>query len=456
MNPHDTNFFGTSTLGPNLFGTDGIRGTAGQGLFVEEKLIAIGKALGRWACERYGDAPHILLIHDTRISADDVKTALMRGLLTAPIGVYDGQVLPTPAAAHLMRQATPKFSAAIIISASHNPYQDNGIKIIDAASGKLALADELRISELSYEELARKQITTAQLVGHKQLFTEAAARYCAAICQLFPANFLQGKKIVLDTAHGATYQVAPEIFTKLGANVITINHTPNGYNINEKCGALHLEQLQAAVIQETADIGFAFDGDGDRLMTVTANGTIKDGDDVLALLSNHPTYATTKHIVGTIMSNEGLANYLAQRGKTLLRTPVGDKYIAERLATDNLLLGGEPSGHSIVRDLVATGDGILVALKVLETIALTDNKNFETFTKYPQLTTNLIVTTKEDLTREPFAGYIRTVKNGLSSGRIEVRYSGTEPVLRIMAEADTVEHAQAACQQLAYYFSHHA
>ncbi len=451
MNPHNTNLFG-----PNLFGTDGIRGTVGSGFFVPETLTALGRALGRWACERYGKAPNILLIHDTRISADEVKTALMRGLLTAPIEVYDGQVLPTPAAAHLMRQATPKFSAAVIISASHNPYQDNGIKIIDAASGKLALADELRISELSCEELTRKQIPEPELVGHKQLFTDAAARYCAAICQLFPADFLRGKKIVLDTANGATYQVAPEIFTNLGANVTTINHTPNGYNINEKCGALHLEQLQAAVVQETADIGFAFDGDGDRLMTVTANGTVKDGDDVLALLSNHPTYATTTHIVGTIMSNQGLAHYVAQRGKTLLRTPVGDKYIAERLATDKLILGGEPSGHTIVRDLIGTGDGILVALRVLEALMLTGNNNFETFTKYPQITTNLVVTKKEDLTREPFAGYIRTVKNGLSSGRIEVRYSGTEPVLRIMAEADTVEHAQAACQQLAHYFSHHA
>jgi len=156
------------------------------------------------------------------------------------------------------------------------------------------------------------------------------------------------------------------------------------------------------------------------------------------------------------MSNEGLARFLKVRKKQLLRTQVGDKYVADRLLTEQLVLGGEPSGHIILRDLVATGDGILVALKVLETIALTDNKNFETFQKYPQITTNLIVTKKEDLTCEPFSGYIRTVKNGLSSGRIEVRYSGTEPVLRIMAEADTTEHAQAACQQLAHYFSHHA
>lgn len=437
------NLFGT-----NLFGTDGIRGTVGTAPFIEDHLITIGKAIAHWAITRYGEHPRLLMVYDTRISAGFVTSALTTGLLQFPITVVDAGVLPTPAAAHLMRSS--KFNAALIISASHNPYQDNGIKIMDAQSGKLTLADECMISELITKGV---DAHASQGYGKKELWNQGAEQYCTIIEQQFAPQLLAGKKIVLDTAHGATYHVAPAIFSKLGATVLTINNTPDGYNINEQCGALHLEQLQKTVLEHKADIGFAFDGDGDRVMTVTADGTLKDGDDVLALLSTHPTYATTAAVVGTIMSNEGLVQFLDERGKKLLRTPVGDKYIAERLTNERLTLGGEPSGHTILHDVIGTGDGILVALKVLETLELTGNTHFETFTKYPQVIKNVRVTQKPDLSQEPYASYIQNAQK-IIAGRILVRYSGTEPVLRIMVEAHTAQEAHAACQQLAQQFTH--
>lgn len=437
------NLFGT-----NLFGTDGIRGTAGKELFVEEKLLTIGKAIARWACMTYGSNPRLLLIHDTRISAGFVKSALKTGLLQFPLTVVDAGVLPTPAAAHLMKQDRP-FHAALIISASHNPYQDNGIKIIDARTGKLSLTDELIISELIMHGVAPR----LQTYGQEEFYPQATEHYCAQLKTHVTPHFLEGKKIVLDTANGATAQVAPQIFTMLGAHVITINNAPNGYNINEQCGALHLEHLQKTVLEHHADIGFAFDGDGDRVMAVNGQGQVKDGDDILALLLAHPDYQATKAVVGTVMSNEGLAHFLQTRRKMLIRTKVGDKYVAEQLAAELLLLGGEPSGHIILRNIIGTGDGILVALKVLETIVQTGNNTFETFAKYPQAMKNITVTTKHDLSKEPFATKLEAVQNTLPAGRILVRYSGTEPVLRIMTEADTLEHAQAACQELAHYFS---
>lgn len=440
---------GPHTSVTNLFGTDGIRGTAGKGLFVEEKLLTIGKAIARWACMTYGANPKLLLVHDTRISAGFVKSALKTGLLQFPLTIVDAGVLPTPAAAHLMNEQSRPFHAALIISASHNPYQDNGIKIMDAATGKLSLADELIISELIMNGVTPR----LQSYGHEEENPQAAARYCAQLTAHFTPNILAGKTIVLDTANGATFQIAPTVFTTLGAHVITINNTPNGSNINEQCGALHLEQLQKAVLEHDADIGFAFDGDGDRVMAVNAQGQIKDGDDILALLLTHPDYQATRAVVGTVMSNEGFARFLQTRGKMLIRAKVGDKYVAEQLATERLLLGGEPSGHIILRNIIGTGDGILVALKVLETIVQTGNTTFETFTKYPQAMKNITVTTKHDLSKEPFATKLEAVQNTLPAGRILVRYSGTEPVLRIMTEADTVEHAQAACQELAHYFS---
>jgi phosphoglucosamine mutase len=263
---------------------------------------------------------------------------------------------------------------------------------------------------------------------------------------------LRGLTIVVDAAHGATYRTAPRIFKKLGAQVIMIHNKPNGYNINEACGAVHPESLQQAVIVHGADIGFAFDGDGDRITAVNALGEIKNGDDILALLSEHPAYKQCTTIVGTIMSNCGLEQFLQKQQKNLIRTPVGDKYIAQKLIEEQVMLGGEPSGHIICNDILSTGDGVLAALRVVESMLFNNNPLLTTFTKYPSMLTSIATEHKPDLTQEPYAIIIRDAQQALPHGRIIVRYSGTEPVLRVMVEAATHElvehHANSLTLQL--------
>ena len=266
--------------------------------------------------------------------------------------------------------------------------------------------------------------------------------------EYFP-GMLTGLTIVLDVAHGATYQVAPEIFSRLGAQVIAINHEPDGYNINKACGALHLTSLQESVTRFQADIGFAFDGDGDRVIAVNRHGIVKNGDDILALLLEHPDYESVPEIVGTIMTNQGLVPFLKEKNKQLIRTSVGDKYIAEQLTKKQLLLGGEPSGHIILQNMINTGDGILVALKLLETLQHTENWDLETFTPFPQVMLNIPVAHKRDLNELPYRTIIDAAEQQLPEGRILVRYSGTELLLRVMVESNTHTGAMQACQDLA-------
>jgi len=431
----------------NLFGTDGIRGRMGTGIFIQHELIQLGKAIALWAQKKYSKKPRILIFHDTRVSASFVKAALKTGLLHYPVILEDAGVLPTPAAAHLMK-LRPELDCALVISASHNPYDDNGIKIIDAQSGKLKRIDEEIISEL----MQSTQDATA-CYGTDIPFTDAQALYCTQIINIFPKNFLAGKRIVLDTAHGATYEVAPRIFKQLGAEVILINHQPDGYNINENCGALHTQAVANAVKKHGADAGFAFDGDGDRVMAINRHGQLKDGDDMLALLLQHPHYQACTHVVGTIMSNEGFAQHVHKLAKTLVRTAVGDKYIAEKLISEQWLLGGEPSGHIILQDIVNTGDGILVALRLLEALFATDSWGMDTFERYPQVMINVPVAVRRDLETAPLKNIIMHAQEHLSAGRILVRYSGTENVLRVMVETASSQEAHAVCQQLAQQIS---
>jgi len=428
----------------NIFGTDGIRGCVGTGMFTQEQLIILGKAIGKWAQQRYGKHPRMLMVHDTRISCSFVKATLKSGLLQYPLHLMDALVLPTPATAHIM-QHLQTFDCALIISASHNPYADNGIKLIDAFSGKLTPTDELSISQ----HINQNFNASDTHYGTDEVFLGAEELYCSLVQKLFPANYLAGKKIVLDTAHGATYRVAPTIFTTLGASVITINNTPTGININEACGAVHTGALQKAVLALGADAGFAFDGDGDRVIAVNKDGVIKNGDDLLAILLHHPRYAKTTTVVGTVMTNEGFASLLKAQNKELIRTQVGDKYIAEQLVSRSLLLGGEASGHIILSDIISSGDGILVALSVLEAMLISDNWSMDTFSAYPQIILNVPITVRKNLKEEPYASLITSAEKSLKNGRILVRYSGTEPVLRIMVETDNYAKAQELAQHLA-------
>ncbi len=423
----------------NLFGTDGIRGRVGSPLLTLEQLPKLGKALAEWAQQKYGTRPQIVLGHDTRVSCSLLKASLQSGLLLHPTTVYDAQVISTPAIYYLTRHYG-LFSCGIVISASHNPHNDNGIKLIDAQTGKLSIEDENIISQLFAQ-------TTLHTVSYSSLGTthawyEATEHYISNVISWFSPLFLQGKKIVLDCAHGATSHLAPRIFAALGATTVVIHNEPNGININSNCGSLCPASLQEAVKAHRADIGFAFDGDGDRVIAVARSGDVKDGDDMLALLLNHPDYARTATLVGTEMTNQGFELYLNQQGKQLIRTRVGDKYVSARLEQEMAPLGGEPSGHLILRDYMSTGDGIFTALRLLEAIIHTNNWDMITFEKYPQILINLPIHVKKDLASSPIAEIIDASNAQLHSGRVVVRYSGTEDVLRIMVEDIELTHAQ--------------
>ena len=418
-------------MNTNLFGTDGIRRPIGTPPLCAQDLPQLGYALGQWAQKNYGNNPNILIAHDTRASCSFVKAALKTGLLQHALTIHDAHVLPTPAICQRVAQEDI-FDLGIIISASHNPYQDNGIKLI-GAQGKLSLKDELDISTLFF---GQSNTPNYLHLGNDIPFLYGRQQYIDTITQHFSTNFLHTKKIVLDCAHGATYLVAPTIFRQLGADIVTIHNKPNGTNINRACGVVHPQTLQKAVLKHKADIGFAFDGDGDRVLAVNKYGEIKDGDDILALLLEHPHYKKEQTVVGTIMTNQGFDVYLQQNNKRLIRTAVGDKYIAERLEKNNLTLGAEQSGHIIIRDYLNTGDGIFTALRTLESLIHSNNWELKTFKKFPQVLINVPISHKKDLTSRPLAQIIEKHKALLSNGRLIVRYSGTENVVRVMIEND--------------------
>jgi phosphoglucosamine mutase len=430
------------------FGTDGIRGNAEQFPFTDDALYDFGRALAVWAQQKYNKSmPKILIGMDTRISGPRIKEALCRGLVDGGIRVLDTGVLPTPAVCQIIFY-DKSFDAGIVISASHNPYHDNGVKIFDARRCKITSEDEQVILKHFESYLAGEGISLTHK-GSVELWTEAIDIYQKKIISLFPAHFLKKVKVVLDCAHGATYQVAPIIFKALGADVTAIAAQPSGLNINDNCGALHPEALAQAVKDLHADVGFAFDGDGDRIIGVSRNGLVKDGDDILALLLDLPVYKSLPTVVGTVMTNQGFENHFVSRGKAVIRAKVGDKYVAAKLEEENVPLGGEISGHIIIKDYLTTGDGVFVALKVLESMIVNDNFDMNTFAKFPQVLINVPVVHKKDLTQHPYSLIIAEYEKKLGQGRILVRYSGTEHLLRVMTEATTHEVAQTVAQALA-------
>lgn len=425
----------------NLFGTDGIRCQVGISPLTYDSLPLLGKAVGQWVYTKYGSKARILLGHDTRASVDFIKTSLQAGLLTYPLSVFDAQVISTPAICYLT-QKNNLFDVGIIVSASHNPFQDNGIKIVDRLSGKLSLDDERAISRLFYNFSQMKPITSYTTLGSTTYFTQAVDSYIKHCSSFFPSDLLSGLTVAIDCANGALSTIAPAIFSKLGASLISIHNEPNGININDTCGALYPEQVQKAVLAHNADVGFAFDGDGDRVIAVSRNGIIKNGDDILALLIHHPVYQASSFIVGTEMSNYGFEQFLTKQNKKLVRTPVGDKYIAQTLEQTHGLIGGEQSGHIILRDYLASGDGIFTALRLIQALKQTNNWDMESFEKFPQVHVNVTIQEKKDLKKDPFASIIAQSNTQLKSGRLVVRYSGTENILRIMVEDEEFEHAQ--------------
>lgn len=431
----------------SFFGTDGIRAPIGTAPFTQQCLPALAQAISAWLTMTYARAsekPRVIIMHDTRNACAYIKSIFKMVFLSQAIDVYDAGVVPTPAATYLLQ----KFNAdcAVIISASHNPWHDNGIKIIDHA-GKLHQDAETCISGL-IGRLPPLEIKYHNLGS--EVYIDGAREYLNALVPLFNEQFLSKTKVVLDCAHGATSVVAPKIFELFGAQVIPLHNNPDGFNINHECGSLSLVALQKAVTQECADIGFAFDGDGDRVIAINRDGIIKNGDDILALLSTHPDYQSQPSIIGTIMSNVGFESWLHKQHKILIRAAVGDKYVAQKLDEYTALLGGEQSGHIILKNYTNTGDGILVALKILQTMLLRDNKNFETFTHYPQVLLTVPVKRMCDLSESPYHQLIQTAQQQMPLGRICVRYSGTEKnMLRIMVESEVLQDADAIAHHLA-------
>jgi len=430
----------------NLFGTDGIRGTVGQSPLTELDISFLGKAIARWAKDKYFDNSKVLIGNDTRESCDKIKEILKKGLSIFHFDIIDAQVIPTPAIVSIVKNSK-LFDFALVITASHNPYQHNGIKIIDAKIGKISAKDEEKITELFYLEKNRDR-KSSNLYESEYYFDNAKDRYAYLVTQHFKKDLLKDLKIVLDCANGATYQAGPIIFEELGANVVAINNWPNGQNINKNCGSLHPKDLQRAVIENQAHAGFGFDGDGDRIIAVNKDGGIKDGDDILAILANHPKYRYEKMVAGTILTNYAIEPYLAKIGKKLIRTKVGDKFVLQTMAANNLSLGGEQSGHIILRDYLNCSDGIFSAIRLLETVMITGNWQMKSFEKCPQMMVNVPIKEKKNLDTNPFVQIISDHKSMIKNGRIIIRYSGTENLLRVMVEEQDKNAAEAICSNL--------
>jgi phosphoglucosamine mutase len=415
--------------------------TFGKEPLTPDSLVKLGKAVGKWITSSKKKS-RIILAHDTRLSSSLCKAALKTGLLQFPLSLDDAEIIPTPLLFHLVQKQS--YDLGIMITASHNQAEDNGIKIF-TPSGKLNKADEQIISHYFYK---KEIIQHFETLGQEKNLIDLKTWYLSELNPFFKNNFLKNTKVVIDCAHGATFQIAPFIFKQFGATLIPINTEPTGMNINQSCGSVYPEVLQKAVLEHQADCGFAFDGDGDRVIAINKDGHIKDGDDLLAILSQHKSYKDQNGYVGTIMSNQGLEQFFQKKKKDFFRTPVGDKYVTQTLKDKNLLLGAEPSGHIILRDFSTTSDGIFTALRILETAIQLNNFSFKSFQKFPQKKLNLPVGLKKDLTQEPFCSLINKQQQALKQGRLLVRYSGTEPVLRIMVEAPEPTQAETICASL--------
>jgi phosphoglucosamine mutase len=422
-----------------LFGTDGIRGVAGEPPLDRATVFAVGVALGRWIASNHLNA-EVVVGMDTRESGQWIAEHVAGGLSEANVRTRFAGLITTPGVAYVARTGT--LAAGVMISASHNPYQDNGIKVLDHSGFKLPDAQEHAIEQTIFAVLEQGITPHAQTL----LVDESLDRlYVDYLASTFKGR-LDGMKIVVDAAHGAASYIGPEMFRHLGANVREIASSPNGRNINLNCGSLHLDSLRAEVLKDGADLGIGFDGDADRALFISHSGKFIDGDAVMLITGIHLNRtgrlaeADGKPvIVSTVMSNLGLERALAANGIEMLRTPVGDKYVLEEMLKRGARLGGEQSGHIIFRDYATTGDGLLTALRVLEVMKETGKPLDELcaeLTVYPQILVNVRVKHKRPLDQLPaLQAAIRDAERSFGdAGRILVRFSGTEPLARVMVE----------------------
>ena len=434
------------------FGTDGIRGRVGDAPVTPDFMLKLGWATGKVFASEDGTKPTVVIGKDTRVSGYMLESALQAGLVAAGANVKLLGPLPTPGIALLTR--TQKADAGIVISASHNPYFDNGIKFFNGQGSKLA--DELELQIEAMIDSPMETVDSEQL-GKASRIVDAAGRYVEYCKSTFPDELsLKGMKLVIDCAHGATYHIAPAVFEELGATTVVIGATPDGYNINDGVGSTEPAALQAKVLEEGADIGIAFDGDGDRLQMVNAKGELLTGDDVLYVLAMHrlANGDSDAGIVGTLMTNMGLELALEAGGLRLARAKVGDRYVKELMVAEGWSLGGESSGHIICGDLSTTGDGVIAALQVLAAVRAS-GKSLEAlasgFNPLPQVLVNVRITKGFDLSAHPtIAEACRRVESALQGrGRLLLRPSGTEPVIRVMVEGDDTVAIDALADEVA-------
>ncbi len=434
------------------FGTDGIRGRVGEWPITAEFMLRLGRAAGV-ALGGSSERPTVLIGKDTRVSGYMFESALEAGLVAAGADVRLLGPMPTPAVAFLTRSL--RADAGIVISASHNPHQDNGIKFFSAEGEKL---DDVVEASIEAEVDAEFVTVPPERLGKARRIVDAEARYVEFCKSTMPRDFtLHGMHIVLDCAHGATYQVAPKVFTELGADVHLIGAQPDGFNINAGIGSTHPEALRRAVVEQGADIGIAFDGDGDRVQMVDHKGVLVDGDDMLFVLARNWSRNGRLRgpVVGTLMSNYGFEQALEGMGIELVRANVGDRYVMQQLKAHGGVLGGETSGHILCLDRASTGDGIVAALAVLEALRNQGedlSSARKDLHKLPQVMLNVPVSdgaaaiVDSDKVRDA-VDVARKRLNG--RGRVFLRPSGTEPVVRVTVEADDASEVQAVAEELA-------
>ncbi len=426
----------------SYFGTDGIRGLANKHPMTSELALKVGMAAGTVLRGlEDGPAHRVVIGKDTRLSGYMIESALMSGFTAVGAEVFLLGPLPTPAVAMLTRSM--RADIGVMISASHNPYHDNGIKLFGADGYKLSDETELQIEELIDTDSDKLHVP-ADEIGRATRVESARERYIEFAKRTLPRNLsLEGQRIVIDCANGAGYRVAPAVLWELGAEVIQIGVDPNGRNINLKCGSTAPEALIDKVKEVRADIGIALDGDADRVVIVDERGRIVDGDQLMAVIGeswHRKGRLAAGGIVATVMSNLGLERYLKGLGLSLARTPVGDRYVVEHMRTHGFNVGGEQSGHIVLSDYVTTGDGLVSALQVLAVVASTDRSVSEVcqrFEPVPQLLTNVRYSNGKPLEDSNVQKAIDAGEERLgASGRLVIRPSGTEPVIRVMAEGD--------------------
>jgi phosphoglucosamine mutase len=431
-------------MGKAYFGTDGIRGLTNAGVMTAATAMKVGQAAGT----RFLRGAHrhrVVIGKDTRLSGYMLENAMVAGFTSVGMDVVLLGPMPTPAVALLTREL--RADVGVMISASHNPYEDNGIKLFGPDGFKLSDEDELAIEAMLADEIP---LAAAPEIGRARRIDDARGRYIHAVKGSLPHNIrLDGLKIVVDCANGAAYQVAPSAMWELGAEVVAVGITPNGKNINDKCGSTHLNLVRETVVAAGADIGIALDGDADRLIVIDEHGAVVDGDQIMALLGTQMAARGQLRgggVVATVMSNLGLERFLSAQGLTLERTKVGDRHVLERMKSGGFNVGGEQSGHMILLDHGTTGDGTVAALQVLAALVQSGKRASELlhlFDPVPQLLRNVRFAGGKPLENEAVRKVIAEAEAQLAGrGRLVIRPSGTEPVIRVMAEGDDADEVE--------------